>query len=333
MESGQHDGPETADHARERLAQRAAAARQATAERGAAARDAAAQRTAAARVAARERGASARDTAIERGREGRERVAQGAVAAREKSRELRRAAAKLDVRWARWAPARAAREAILTGFFGPMLDWYTRRRTVNVEAFDGLVPPVLLVANHSSHMDTPVIMRALPREWRQRTAVGAAADYFYGNRVLAGAVSLIFNTVPIDRGGGGLDGGAAEHLHRLLRQRWNLLLYPEGSRSRDGEVQRLRSGAAVLAAQHGLAIVPIYVEGTHETMPPGRGWPRRHLFQHRHPISVSFGDPVLPEPGEHRRDVTNRLQRFFDEHCGDGDGAAASPAAPATAAV
>ena len=42
--------------------------------------------------------------------------------------------------------------------------------------------PSIFVANHSSHLDTPTILRAMPRKWRQRTAVAAAADYFYKSR-------------------------------------------------------------------------------------------------------------------------------------------------------
>jgi 1-acyl-sn-glycerol-3-phosphate acyltransferase len=172
---------------------------------------------------------------------------------------------------------------------------------------------VILVANHGSHLDTPVILRALPRAWRQRTAVAAAADYFYRNRLSAAAVSLLFNTVPVARGGGGLLQGAADHLHRLIDQRWNLLLYPEGTRSRDGEVGKVRSGAAVLAAEHGIAIVPMHVSGTRDAMPPGRIWPRRRgaLRLRRHPVEVRFGRPIGPDAD--RKVVVAALEAFFAE--------------------
>jgi 1-acyl-sn-glycerol-3-phosphate acyltransferase len=331
------DSDQTArDRNRERLAQSAAAAREAARHRSLAAREAALAKSAKARAAALEKSAGARDAARERGRESREKITQGAVAARERGRDIKRAAANLDVPWARTAPARAAREGFISFMLGPIIDWYTARRTVNREAFESLQPPVLFVANHSSHIDTPIIMRALPRKWRQRTAVGAAADYFYKNKLIAAVVSLIFNTVPIERKGGGLEGGSAEHLHTILRQRWNLLLYPEGSRSRDGGLHRMRSGAAVLAAQHGIPIVPVYVEGTHDAMPPGRFWPRRKFWRRRHPISVRFGPPVVPIPGEHRREITDRLQAYFDEQDARVNGTpvpdrSPSPAAPAAA--
>ena len=208
-----------------------------------------------------------------------ERVLQTARTARERGSAIKCAA--LDMPWARCAPARFARETILSGFFAPVMAWYVRRRIEGREVFSGARPPVVFVANHSSHMDTPTILRALPRAWRQRTAVAAAADYFYRKRWVAAAVSLLFSTVPISRRGGGMDNGSADHLHRLLRQRWNLLLYPEGTRSRDGSRGKLHSGAAVLAAAHDVAILPIYVNGTREAMPPGpqlaQALPRRPI--------------------------------------------------------
>ena len=86
----------------------------------------------------------------------------------------------------------------------PMMDIYAARRATGREKLAGLKGPVILVANHASHMDTPVILAALPWRLRKKTAVAAAADYFYKNRLVAAAVSLVFNTVPIERRGGGM---------------------------------------------------------------------------------------------------------------------------------
>jgi 1-acyl-sn-glycerol-3-phosphate acyltransferase len=263
-----------------------------------------------------------------------ERVLQTARSARERGREIRCAA--LDMPWARCAPARLARETILSGFFGPVMAWYVKRRIEGREVFRGVRPPVVFVANHSSHMDTPAILRALPRAWRQRTAVAAAADYFYRKRWLAAAVSLMFSTVPISRRGGGMDKGAADHLHRLMRQRWNLLLYPEGTRSRNGSRGKLHSGAAVLAAAHDVPILPIYVSGTREAMPPGRSWPKRltaGMIFRRHPIAIRFGPPIRAQDGEHRNETMARVQAWFDAQAGadrnGASGASRSSTAPA----
>jgi len=220
-----------------------------------------------------------------------------------------------DVSWARSGLAVAAREVIHLCLLGPAMDLYTRRRIVGREVLDGISAPVLFVANHSSHMDTPAVLRALPRAWRRRTAVAAAADYFYRKPLLANAVSLAFSTVPVQRKGEGVMPDAESALDRLLDERWSLLIFAEGTRSRDGTIGRLRSGAAVLAAQHGLAIVPVHVSGTHAVMPAGRRWMHRRPgrpLPRRHPIQVGFGPPIRPRAGEHRTEVMERVREFFE---------------------
>src|ERR1035437_8500105 len=215
------------------------------------------------------------------------RVTDAARSAPKRGRELRDAAAQLDLPWARcWLGAAAKAR-------------------------------VIVAPTRPSHVDTPVILSALPRRLRKRTAVAAAADYFYRNRVVASAVSLIFNTVPIERRGGGGLAKNGSHLDTLLDQGWNLLLYPEGTRSRGGVPGRVRRGAAVLASAHNLWIVPIRVTGTAAAMPPGRIWPKRlhgTLLSKRHRIEVSFGEPI--RPSEDAGALIERVQSFFEN--GDG---------------
>ena len=215
---------------------------------------------------------------------------------------------RLDKPWVRSRPAGAVREVLLLGVLGPLIDLYTSGRVLGREHLAALQPPVIFVANHSSHMDTPVILRALPPAWRRRTAVAAAADYFYRPPWLAHVVSLAFNTVPVERKGEGSE--TASGLARLIGEGWSLLLFAEGTRSRDGTVGRLHSGAAVLAAEHRVAIVPVYVAGTHAVMPPGRRWMRR--ARGRQPIAVHVGPPIWPREGEHRTEVMERVRRFFE---------------------
>jgi 1-acyl-sn-glycerol-3-phosphate acyltransferase len=235
---------------------------------------------------------------------------------RARGEELARQYAKMDVSWARTAYARALRGALLSGVLGPMIDFYVRRRAVGRKQFDReLTPPVIFVANHSSHLDTPTILRAIPRKWRTRTAVAAAADYFYKSRWKAIGVSLLFNTTPLGREGGGLGNGAFDHVDHLIDERWNLLIFPEGTRSRGGEIGKVRSGAAVIAAQHQIDIIPIYVDGTHAAMPPGQNWPKRRpgrLFSRRHKVEVRFGAPIAPRTVEERKEVMDEVRAFWE---------------------
>jgi 1-acyl-sn-glycerol-3-phosphate acyltransferase len=293
-----------------------------------------------------ERGKTAARVAATKGGDlGRSAAARGADLGRSaasKGAQVRRTMARLDVPWARCGLARRVREAFLSLILGPAMKFYMRFRTHGRERFADIDAPVILVSNHSSHLDTPTILRALPRRWRDRTAVAAAADYFYKKRRTAAFVALIFNTVPIQRRGGGLGEGATDHVDRLIDQRWNLLMYPEGTRSRDGRIGKLRSGAAAIAAQHGIPIVPIYVTGTHQAMPPGRNWPKRipgRFLSHRHKVDVHFGPPIQAAAGEPGHDVMARVMSFYEglgaeprnprhDAPANGNGNGAAPRAP-----
>jgi 1-acyl-sn-glycerol-3-phosphate acyltransferase len=238
---------------------------------------------------------------------------------------------RLDVPWARCGVARMAREAILDFALSPLMRIYTRARVFGRDRFEQVLPPVVFVANHSSHLDTPTILRALPRKWRQRTAVAAAADYFYKRRAVASLVALIFNTVPIARKSGA-GGGSTEQVDRLLDQRWNVLMFPEGTRSRDGHLGKMRSGAAVIAQQHHVPIVPIYVKGTHQAMPPGRNWPKRlkgRFLSRRHRVEVHFGAPIVAAEGDDRHAVMDRVKAFLEAEDGNGGGRRAPIRPPA----
>jgi 1-acyl-sn-glycerol-3-phosphate acyltransferase len=224
------------------------------------------------------------------------RVGHGAAARRA---DLVRQMHRLDVPWARSAPARAVGAGLLVFVLGPLIAYYVRARRRGHERFAELTGPVVLVANHSSHLDTPAILRALPAAWRRRTVVAAAADHFYQRRSVASGVSLLFNTVPLSRAGGGAD--ALEHIQELVADGWSLLIYAEGTRSRDGSVGHMHSGAALVAQRHQIPIIPVRVTGTHAAMPPSASWPQRingRLLSRRHQVEVAFGEPVAPRTDE-----------------------------------
>jgi 1-acyl-sn-glycerol-3-phosphate acyltransferase len=247
------------------------------------------------------------------------------------SKEIAKQYQKMDMSWARKAPAGLVRSGIAAGVLAPLMYLYVRRRVSGRELLgDEMTDPVIFVANHCSHLDTPTILRAMPREWRKRTAVAAAADYFYKSRVRAAGAALVFNTIPLGRQGGGMKTGAMDHVDTMIADGWNLLLFPEGTRSRDGEIGNVRSGAAVIAAQHGLNIVPIWVGGTHEAMPPGQNWPkrRRGRFGISRPvkIEVRFGPPIPPHDTSERKEVMAQVRAFWERE-GKPEGPEPAPTA------
>src|SRR3954463_15843240 len=234
----------------------------------------------------------------------------------ELSKEVARQYKRMDVSWARGTSAGLVRGGILAGILAPLLYLYVKRRVDGRDVLgEEMTDPVIFVANHNSHLDTPTILRAIPPKWRKRTAVAAAADYFYKSRWRAWSAALVFNTVPMGRTGGGLNSGASDHVHELIADGWNLLIFPEGTRSRDGDIGRVKSGAAVIAAQHGLNIVPIWVGGTREAMPPGQNWPKRlrgRFFSRRVKVEVRFGEPIPSRDPSDRREVMAQVRAFWE---------------------
>ena len=212
-------------------------------------------------------------------------------------------------RWARRKPARVLREVVQRGVLDPLLRSQTAPEVSGLDVLAGVEPPVVFVANHSSHLDTPLILCSLPDRWRRRTAVAAAADYFFDTWWRAAGSAIAFNTFPIERRGGSLSSTPGE----LLRDGWNVVVYPEGTRSRDGWVARFRLGAAWLATEHAVPVVPVAIRGAFAAMPRGSGWPRPG----RPPVSVRFGRAVRPAADESPRSlaprVTSAMAQLLDE--------------------
>jgi 1-acyl-sn-glycerol-3-phosphate acyltransferase len=222
------------------------------------------------------------------------------------------AAGHLDVGWAHGPVGDMLREAAGRFVLGPLMSLYTRRRILGRERLQRVTGPVVIVANHVSHMDTPALLRALPRGWRRRTVVAAAVDYFYRDAWRARMVSVLFNTVPIERRRA---PRSIAHIDRLLERGRSLILYPEGTRSRRGAPGPLRPGAAIIAARHGVPLVPVRIRGTHAAMPPGSPWMRRRSrfpLARRHAVTITFGEPIEPVEQD-CEEVMARVAEFFEQ--------------------
>jgi len=203
--------------------------------------------------------------------------------------------------WARRPAARAARAAIQRGVLAPLIHFEVDVRVRGVDMLDTVAPPVIFVANHTSHLDAPLVVTSLPEAWRDRTAVGAAADYFFDVWWRAAATALVFNAFPVERAGARRSTRLARE---LLEQGWNLVVFPEGTRSRDGWIGEFRLGAARLAIENDVPVVPIAVRGSYQAMPRGAAWP----VKGRRPVSVRFGRPVRPFSDEDPSAFNDRVR-------------------------
>src|SRR5271156_886048 len=147
--------------------------------------------------------------------------------------------------------------------------------------------PFIICSNHTSHIDSAVLMTASGRSFSAFALLGAS-DYFFDSRNVKFVVSRFMNVIPIDR------HAQAKSLQRSLamcddflqRTRGNLILYPEGTRSSSGEMQAFKKGAGLFAVTLGVPVVPAYIEGAHKILAKGKNVPRLGT------VTVRFGEPV-----------------------------------------
>ncbi len=145
--------------------------------------------------------------------------------------------------------------------------------------------PNIFAANHSSHLDTLVLLAALPLRWRMQLKVAAAADYFFNKGWKRALVSTVINAFPFVRKGEGCLA-SMQTARQMLQAGQSLLIYPEGTRSQTGQLQPFKRGIGRLVAGSGAAVVPVWIEGSHAAMPKGSKWPRHQN------ITVIFGKPI-----------------------------------------
>lgn len=192
--------------------------------------------------------------------------------------------------WAYGPLARAARRLLQRLVLFPVIRMLTPVTVREPERLDGLPAPLIVSANHVSHLDTPVVIRALPRSIRNRLVVAAAKDYFYKGKVRGALVSLSLATIPFDRGPG--SGESLDQCRALLTNGWSLLVFPEGTRSPSGELGRVRRGVAVLATATGTPVLPLFVHGLADVMPKGAVAPLPGG------VLVDAGEVLRPGSGE-----------------------------------
>ena len=189
----------------------------------------------------------------------------------------------------------AARGWVQWPLFG-LLNLMIRTEVRGLEQIESLDRPVLFVANHTSHLDTPVLLRALPAHQRRRVAVAAARDYFFNHALVGALVGLGVGAFPIARSADARP--AIEQCARLRERGWSMLFFPEGTRTTTGAIGPLKHGVGIMALKLGLPVVPIRTRGLFEVLPKGRTLPRPGR------ATVHFGAPLEFAPTTHAHAVT-----------------------------
>jgi len=140
---------------------------------------------------------------------------------------------------------------------------------------------VLVISNHQSHLDPPLVGMGVSRRMNY-----LARETLFHFRPLGWLIHSV-DAIPIDREGIGLSG-IKESLRRLKRGEM-VVVFPEGTRSADGEIQPFRPGVTTLAVRSRAAILPVAIDGAYHA------WPRHRRFPRLGRVRVHYAPPILPE--------------------------------------
>ncbi|MFZ5494122.1 MAG: lysophospholipid acyltransferase family protein [Verrucomicrobiota bacterium] len=163
--------------------------------------------------------------------------------------------------------------------------------------------PFLIASNHASHLDPPLVGCHVPRQMRF-----FARKSLWSNRVLGWWMDRV-ETIPVERDSG--DIGAIKRVLQALAENRAIVLFPEGTRTLDGRLQKPKPGVGLMACKSGVPVVPCRIFGSYEAFGKGAAIPRFGT-----PISIVFGPPLSPaeydDPSAGKARYELAAQRIMD---------------------
>ena len=185
------------------------------------------------------------------------------------------------------------------------LPWLTRQLTgIRAQHLHKEPRQSIYCVNHTSHLDTLLVLAALPANWRRQTRPVVAAGYWGKSALRRFLTQRIFRAVLLDRQAQGLN--PLSNVIDALQQGDSLIYFPEGTRGPGGALQSLQAGVYYLArAFPQVDIVPVNIQGSHRILPKGASLPRPAT------CSVAIGQPLWWE-GEGQEEFLKRLRTAME---------------------
>jgi long-chain acyl-CoA synthetase len=201
--------------------------------------------------------------------------------------------------WNRSWPARLVRRTSFPTWLIPLTRLFAWIRVEGLGHLDEVRGPVIFAANHQSHMDTPVILAALPRRLRYAVAPAMAKEFFkphffpeqhsrlewFTNSLNYWLSSLFFNAFPLPQ----REAGARQTLRyigELLEDNLSVLIFPEGVRHATGSIGEFRPGIGMIASRLAVPVVPVRLDNVDKVLQPG--W----FMARPGRVRVAFGRPL-----------------------------------------
>jgi long-chain acyl-CoA synthetase len=213
----------------------------------------------------------------------------------------------LYLRWPWTAPVQLLRTIFLEACVRPLV-WLLAGPRITYASPERLSSrqPLLIVANHVSSYDVPLLLYALPAHLRRRVATAAAGEMLEAWRLASTnpvgpaifwLLTVLFNVFPLPRSHAFRQ--AFLHAGQALDHGYSVLIFPEGARSHGGPMQPFRGGIGLLAQHAAVQVLPIAMRQSRT----------RHMRTLRpYAATIYIAQPLTIDPGEEARSITTRLE-------------------------
>lgn len=206
--------------------------------------------------------------------------------------------------WAMRFPITWIRPVVYHLFLLPLSRIMCTPRIRGVEKLSNLKGPALLISNHVTDIDGPLILSALPFRWRLRMAIAMSGELlreWRSKKKLTYVLGAsLFNVFSLPRKSGFRKSFA--YAGEAIDRGFSVLIFPEGHETRNGVMQPFRSGIGLLASELNAPIIPIKLDGLFELKK------RRQYFVRPGTVSVTFGEPVQFRPEQTPEEITRDLE-------------------------
>jgi long-chain acyl-CoA synthetase len=172
----------------------------------------------------------------------------------------------------------------------------------------------IICANHVSNFDYLYVTLNFKRERFKKFCCMAKKELF-GKNFLSIWIGKIAGMIPMDRGGAVHESMSV--IREKLEEKWGILIHPEGTRTGDGTLGTFKKGAAALAIDTNVPVVPAYIKGGYEVYPRTKKLPKLFNWKKmkRYQIDVIYGEPILPKgltPEELIQEIEMAVKKLAD---------------------
>lgn len=193
--------------------------------------------------------------------------------------------------WVNSSIGREIREFLDTVFHKPISHLFLILEKRGLSNLKNIKGPVIFISNHVSYLDQPAVMYSLPSNLRYKTATAAREEFFFSEegspfvrKILFPYAMIAFNAFLLPQKSGFRK--SMSYMGKLIDKNMNILIFPEGTRSKDGKLQDFMSGLGLLVKELQIPVVPIKILGMEKI------YPRGAIFPKKGKCTVIFGKPI-----------------------------------------